>query len=77
MEIVSDEEPDDIGIDIANINLNETRVETDESTAGEQYSKPVGDRTFQKFLRRIDRAPEQILRYYHPMETNADVGISE
>jgi hypothetical protein len=63
MEIVSDEEPDDIDIDMTSISLNQTRVETDESTAGEQYSKPVGDRTFQKFLRRIERAPEQILRY--------------
>jgi hypothetical protein len=63
MEIVSDEEPDDISIDMTSINLTQSRVETDESTAGEQYSKPVGDRTFQKFLRRIERASKQILRY--------------
>jgi len=63
MEIVSDEEPDDIDIKME-ININASRVEEDESTAGEQYSKPVGDRTFQKFARRIERAPEQILRYH-------------
>jgi hypothetical protein len=63
MEIVSDEEPDNIDIDIGNININESiRVEGDESTIGEQYSKPIGDRTFQKFVRRLERAPEQILR---------------
>jgi len=64
MEIVSDDEPDEIDIDMGGINLNESRVEEDESTAGEQYSKPVGDRAFQKFVRRIERAPEQILRYF-------------
>lgn len=64
MEIVSDDEPDDVDIDVGGINLNSSRVEEDESTSGEQYSKPVGDRTFQKFVRRIERAPEQILRYY-------------
>ena len=62
MEIVSDEEPDDIDIDLEGISINTSRVEQDESTAGEQYSKPVGDRTFQKFVRRIERAPDQILR---------------
>ena len=67
MEIVSDEEPDDIDIDMGNINSNGSRVEEDESTAGEMYSKPIGDRTFQKFLRRIERAPAQILRYYFPV----------
>ena|SRR5437762_2580383 len=66
MEIVSDEEPDDIDVDMGNININGSRVEEDESTARERYSKPIGDRTFQKFLRRIERAPEQILRYVSP-----------
>jgi pre-rRNA-processing protein TSR4 len=63
MEIVSDEEPEDFNIDMTNIDLNSSRVEEDESTAGETYSKAIGDRTFQKFVRRIERAPEQILRY--------------
>ena len=63
MEIVSDEEPEDLDIDMPGINLNESRVESDESTADEKYSKAVGDRVFQKFVRRIERAPEQILRY--------------
>jgi hypothetical protein len=75
MEIVSDEEPDDVDIDMGGININESRVEEDESTAGEQYSKPVGDRTFQKFLRRIERAPEQIIRY-SALEGLVDIGIS-
>ncbi len=66
MEIVSDEEPDDIDVDMGNININGSRVEEDESTARERYSKPIGDRSFQKFLRRIERAPEQILRYVSP-----------
>jgi hypothetical protein len=38
-------------------------VEEDESTVGEGYEKAVGDRTFQKFARRVECAPEQILRY--------------
>ena len=63
MEIVSDEEPEYLDIDMGGINLNTSRVEEDESTASETYSKPIGDRTFQKFVRRIERAPEQILRY--------------
>ena len=63
MEIVSDEEPEDLNIDMGSINLNGSRVEEDESTVGEKYSKGVGDRAFQKFARRIERAPEQILRY--------------
>jgi hypothetical protein len=63
MEIVSDEEPEDFDIDMTSINLNSSRVEEDESTASETYSKAIGDRTFQKFVRRIERAPEQILRY--------------
>jgi len=63
MEIVSEEEPDDIDIDFSSIHLSRSRVEQDESTEGEQYSKPVGDRTFQKFVRRLERAPDQILRY--------------
>jgi hypothetical protein len=63
MEIVSEEEPEDLDIDMNGINLNRSRVEEDESTAGEKYSKPVGDRTFQKFVRRVEQAPEQILRY--------------
>jgi len=68
MEIVSDEEPsDELDIDLGGINLSESRVEEDESTVGEKYSKPVGDRTFQKFVRRIERAPEQILRYLYPV----------
>ena len=62
MEIVSEEEPDDIDIDLSSIDLSRSRVEQDESTEGEQYSKPVGDRTFQKFVRRLERAPDQILR---------------
>jgi hypothetical protein len=62
MEIVSEEEPDDVDIDMSGINLNGNRVESDESTTDEQYSKAVGDRVFQKFLRRIEKAPEQILR---------------
>jgi len=63
MEIVSEEEPEDLDIDMTGVSLNESRVENDESTADEKYSKAVGDRTFQKFVRRLDRAPEQILRY--------------
>lgn len=63
MEIVSDEENDNLGIDISGIDLNQSRVEQDESTEGEQYTKSVGDRTFQKFVRRIERAPDQILRF--------------
>ena len=74
MEIVSDEEPDDVNIDMGGINLNGSRVEEDESTAGERYSKPIGDRTFQKFLRRIERAPEQILRC-STIRMLIDVGI--
>jgi hypothetical protein len=62
MEIVSDEEPNDIDIDMGGINLNGSRVEENDSTSGERYSKPVGDWAFQKFVRRIERAPEQILR---------------
>jgi len=69
MEIVSDEEPEeDLDLDMGGINLDEQRVEEDESTLGELYSKAVGDRTFQKFARRVERAPEQILRYNpHPL----------
>lgn len=66
MEIVSEEEPTDediIELDMEGINLQSSRVEEDESTIGEQYTKPVGDTTFQKFLRRIERAQQQILRY--------------
>ena len=74
MEIVSDEEPDDINIDMGGININGSRVEEDESTAGERYSKPIGDRTFQKFLRRIERVPEQILRY-HTTKILVDIDI--
>jgi len=67
MEIVSDEEPeDDLDLDVGGLNLDGHRVEEDESTVGEVYSKAVGDRTFQKFARRVERAPEQILRY-HPV----------
>jgi hypothetical protein len=62
MEIVCDEEPEDIGVNIGNLNINDTRVEQDETTAGERYSKPVGDRVFLKFTQRLERAPEQILR---------------
>lgn len=62
MEIVSEEEPEDLDIGISSLNLDRNRVEDDESTADEQYSKAVGDRMFQKFLRRIEKAPEQILR---------------
>jgi len=63
MEIVSDDEPEEaLDLDMGGINLDEQRVEEDESTVGEVYSKAVGDRTFQKFARRVDRAPEQILR---------------
>ena len=62
MEIVSEEEPEDLDIGISSLNLDRNRVEDDESTADERYSKAVGDRMFQKFLRRIEKAPEQILR---------------
>jgi hypothetical protein len=68
MEIVSEEEPEmDVDIDLAGMDLNSSRVvEEDESTAGEMYSKSTGDRTFQKFVNRLDGAPEQILRYTPP-----------
>jgi hypothetical protein len=62
MEIVSDEEPEDqVDLNLAGINLHSQMVEQ-ESTMEEEYSKAVGDRTFQKFARRVELAPEQILR---------------
>ena len=68
MEIVSEEEPGmDVDIDLEGMNLGSQRVEEDESTAGEEYSKSLGDRTFQKFVTRLERAPEQILRYSFPL----------
>jgi hypothetical protein len=63
MEIVSDEEQDDIDMHLDNLNLNGSQ-DNDAWGSGEQYSKAVGDRTFQKFVRRIEQSPEQILRYY-------------
>jgi hypothetical protein len=63
MEIVSDEEQDDVGIHLESLNLNGSQ-DNDDWGSGEQYSKAVGDRTFQKFVRRIEQSPEQILRYY-------------
>jgi hypothetical protein len=64
MEIVSEEEPDDLEINLDSLDVaGDTRVESDESTAGEKYSKAVGDRAFQKFVKRLERSPEQILRY--------------
>ena len=68
MEIVSEEEPSmDVDIDLEGMNLGSQRVEEDESTAREEYSKSLGDRTFQKFVTRLERAPEQILRYSFPV----------
>lgn len=64
MEIVSEEEPPSPDqLSLSSLNLSSSRVDTDESVADEKYSKSVGDRTFQKFLRRVERAPEQVLRY--------------
>ena len=62
MEIVSDEEPNDVDINLESLTLNGSTADNDDWGSGEQYSKAVGDRTFQKFLRRIERSPEQILR---------------
>ena len=66
MEIVSDDEPDDEQYDLINnlskLSVSEHIAENDESTADEQYSKTVGDTTFLKFVKRLERAPEQILR---------------
>jgi hypothetical protein len=65
MEIVSDEESKDLDINLDSLNLNGSQDNDDWGT-GEQYSKAIGDRTFQKFVRRIEGSPEQILRY-HPI----------
>lgn len=76
MEIVSDEEPSatlNDTLSLSSLSLFSSRVETDESVADEKYSKPVGDRTFQKFLRRLERAPEQVLRYLRVEGGPADV----
>jgi hypothetical protein len=62
MEIVSDEESKDLDIDLDSLRLNSSQDNDDWGT-GEQYSKAIGDRTFQKFVRRIEQSPEQILRY--------------
>jgi hypothetical protein len=63
MEIVSEEEPEDLDLNLENMSISGPGVEEDESTAGEKYSKTVGDRTFLKFAKRLERDPEQILRY--------------
>src|SRR5271154_5730023 len=74
MEIVSDEEPPSPSdLSLSSLSLTSSRVETDESVADEKYSKPIGDRTFQKFLRRIERAPEQVVRYLRVEGTPAEV----
>jgi pre-rRNA-processing protein TSR4 len=73
MEIVSDEEPPSPSdLSLSSLSLT-SHVETDESVADEKYSKSIGDRTFQKFLRRIERAPEQVLRYLRVEGTTAEV----
>ena len=73
MEIVSDEESLSPAISLTSLSLSTSRVDSDESVADEKYSKPVGDRTFQKFLRRIERAPEQVLRYLRVEGAAAEV----
>jgi len=74
MEIVSDEEPPSPSdLSLSSLSLTSSRVETDESVADEKYSKSIGDRTFQKFLRRIERAPEQVVRYLRVEGTTAEV----
>ena len=76
MEIVSEEEPPSPHNDelsLSSLNLSSSRVDTDESVADEKYSKSVGDRTFQKFLRRVERAPEQVLRYLRVEGGTAEV----
>jgi hypothetical protein len=67
MEIVSEEEPGtEVDLDLEGMSLGSQRVEESEETMGEEYSKSLGDRTFQKFVTRLERAPEQILRYTSP-----------
>lgn len=74
MEIVSEEEPGiEVDLDLEGMSLGSQRVEESEETMGEEYSKSLGDRTFQKFVTRLERAPEQILRYTSPFLSSSSI----
>lgn len=63
----------EVDIDLEGMSLGSQRVEEDESTAGEEYSKSLGDKTFQKFVTRLERSPEQILRYSSHVSASFDI----
>ncbi|EPX72731.1 programmed cell death protein [Schizosaccharomyces octosporus yFS286] len=63
-EIEVDSEPSNEASEIEPKVLENLTVETENPT-NEPYTKPTGDTSFLKFQKRISRAPDQILRYYH------------
>ncbi|WBW74153.1 SSU-rRNA maturation protein Tsr4-like protein 2 Tsr402 [Schizosaccharomyces osmophilus] len=63
-EIEVDSEPSNEALEVQPKILEDVKVETENPT-NEPYTKATGDTSFLKFQKRISRAPDQILRYYH------------